>query len=407
MITAILLILNGCGASPKLPEPKRVVGEVNQQLNKQEADTIFWLSVNEREKNNNCIMTTWTYDNGKSRLAYCYQQKGSQIALNETRIGYPMEFTWYYTLPEVEEQIKSDMNKLDDFSQEYLKIKTKIQEKISTLNPKKPNFVIETKNISSDQIKKHIQSSLLNRFKTLEYYRNYSSGRILGSTYFQCVSPLDPFRNEDVPKFLAIKYSNPVYLYYDYKIAQKKNKNLSLDEFFNNNLVYYSLSTIENYEDEILKFRYSLDKKYQKKSFFYYLDAKDLEQPINLSIYDVEADYMPKQFQINNQDIKINFFKRNYQNIEISNSSNSFIDVKTISIYYDDKIVTQSIDLKMPPNSIQKVSVNLDKLGKKYLQVKGDNQKILTGLAVEYFHSSENKQKSLHKTYEYSLIDLI
>jgi hypothetical protein len=146
------------------------------------------------------------------------------------------------------------------------------------------------------------------------------------------------------------------------------------------------------------RYRPSLDK-YQEK---YSYDGKPLNSKIKIER--VNYNYKPKTYAFNDNAISV---RVKGGVIYIANKTNDFINIETLSCYYNQDIDTdKDINLHMPPKSHKSyISKCTNNVRDQYVFVSSKNQKVNYGFAVSYFIKSIDKRTTLFNTNDYSIDD--
>lgn len=130
-----------------------------------------------------------------------------------------------------------------------------------------------------------------------------------------------------------------------------------------------------------------------------------LKNPITYLINNpIKFNFIPKDFVTKNSEILVTLSLRsNNIDINITNKTNNFIEIKTVSVYYDNDVKSLFINDKLPPLSkTLKKEISIP-LNKKFVVIKSKNQNISFGIAVEYIING--KKKNLYDVREYSIKD--
>jgi hypothetical protein len=407
---ALAVSFSGCGKSVEIPQGPRILQAVNQNLTTEESQAIYLLALEPYSKSSNCLLTNLGWTDG-TRDARCFSISNKNILVESKRLKLNQDpYMMHYETEMVEPKIKEAMDNFNTYSQEYLTLRDQIKEKISSRKVTQPSFNIKIENIKSENFLKKISDSLLSRIEKKSYvrlHRSYGIQYFPGVIIYENASSINYTEGYATRfSFLAPIYDNPAAVYYDYKIAQKKNPALNLTDYIQNDLPLYAISKDYEVVSGALKYDFSLDEKYYKTSK-YILTDKDIQNKIDVNLKSIYVNYMPKTYKISNNDISVSLSKNDYKNLELTNNSDSFLDVKTVSVYYGENISSQEINVKLPPKGIQTITVQLKALGDQFVRVTQDNQKVNVGLAIDYFNTGENKQKTLHKIDEITPLDVI
>lgn len=136
---------------------------------------------------------------------------------------------------------------------------------------------------------------------------------------------------------------------------------------------------------------------------------------VNINSMDFKK-VLPRSFNLKDNQIELNILD---DKLTITNNSNGFLDVKRLSIYVDTKIHTKSLEgnntVALPPDSktsidLSKLMLNRENIGKDYFYMtknKAQNTNISYGLAIKYTTTNNPSEKSIYKTNNYKLIDLL
>lgn len=121
---------------------------------------------------------------------------------------------------------------------------------------------------------------------------------------------------------------------------------------------------------------------------------------------DFYFNYIPSSFKVKNKYIDLDIKSNKYGSLTaiVSNKTNQFIDLTSISTYYDGSIITLPLKIKLPPkaNTLEsdiRIKIPSDK--KDYLKINKKNQKVNYGYALEYI--KDGKKANIYKTKDYSI----
>ena len=121
-----------------------------------------------------------------------------------------------------------------------------------------------------------------------------------------------------------------------------------------------------------------------------------------IKVASIKFDYIPDMYSLNDSSIDVTV---NDGVMSIVNKTNNFINIESLSAYYNQDIETQeNINWKMPPKSKRQYSLNSFKyIHNKRVAVISKNQKVNFGFAVSYFNQYLDKRSTVFKTHGYSI----
>lgn len=167
----------------------------------------------------------------------------------------------------------------------------------------------------------------------------------------------------------------------------------------------FNLSNIS----ELFKVSTSIDKKKKdrfdikfKERFLRYDLKGDNFRPTFI-VDKVKFNYLPEYFFNKDKSISIEV---NNKSMNIVNLTNNYINIESVSMYYNDNIKTiKNLNLKLPPQSVEK-NYNISSLehyNNKLIEVKSKNQKVNYGFAISYYNQDVDKRNTLYKTKNYTI----
>jgi len=171
------------------------------------------------------------------------------------------------------------------------------------------------------------------------------------------------------------------------------NKNLEkiLDETLRNpsrlknNFYLHIDSTLEYFG----KYRVMLRNKNKSASF------ADAPKAVSFTPYKIMHDFIPSKFNAANKDIKA---RLSGNKLTLTNIRKNFIEINTLSIYYNGDIYTKDKQVILPPDSKTTLDlINYKPFQKPYIKVTSPLQEVSFGLAVNYKVTDKDKSGSLYK----------
>jgi len=134
-----------------------------------------------------------------------------------------------------------------------------------------------------------------------------------------------------------------------------------------------------------------------------------------LNIYSKSFSNVYPEASLNDSNIKLNF---NGQNITLINKTKNFLQIKSLAAYYNNKIVNYEMvnEIELPPESTIS-DISIDKFVSKNIILETNypkmtatiakKTKINFGFAVKYHVVEQNIDKTLYKTADYNLYDVL
>jgi len=378
LIGTLIITLSGCGANPK---PKQITGLKNSSLTKKEKIEIlnivlknnlisikpsyYGIYLNHHYSfslNNQCYSLKESYttrhnDHYNNNFNYCFY-----INDNIIRTRYSAKCgTRYHSTSECQDPDFIDY--MNDISND---LKSLYNKKAASYIIKKPlyeqykNELI--KKISDTKVTTIDKTNILSS-KIMQKINNSNQKKL--HSYFPS-SAINAYKKRMSKNDYRIVYNNPIKI---------------LDRY----LIVYKQDSFEN----------TFDKS---------------PENISLNIEKISFNYLPEIVNAKNKELSVELNPNSSlsnENITLSNLTNSYINVNTISFYYGEDIFTQNINIKLPPQGVMKTTLLILKMQKnKFLPLNSVKQKVNLGLAVEYTNLKYNKQNSIlelkkvsHKNY--------
>jgi len=382
LIGTLIITLSGCGAAN--PKPKQITGLNNSSLTKKEKKKILDIVLEHNLKPYNpSYKDSYKFYSGKVSLIHnCFYLKENYI-IPDTKHRWKNDFNYCFNLKNniittkyrakcstsrnsysdcQQEDFMNDMNNISlnlksMYNNEvvsYTKFKPLHEQYIKDLTKKISETKITTidkTNILSSEIMQRIKTSNSNQKKLHSYFPN---------------SAISAYKKNMTKNDYIIEYKNPI---------------KALDRY----LIVYKQDSFENPFDK---------------------SPKD----ISLNIEKISFNYLPEIVNAKNKELSVELNPNSSlsnENIALTNLTNSYINVNTISFYYGEDIFTQKINIKLPPQGVIKTTLLIGKIQKnKFLPLNSVKQKVNLGLAVEYTNLKYNKQNSIlelkkvsHKNY--------
>jgi len=381
LIGTLIITLSGCGANPK---PKQITGLKNSSLTKKEKIEILNMVLNDNlisnvkpsyygiylnhhysfRLNNQCYSLKEDYrtrhnDHYNNSFNYCFY-----INDNIIRTRYSAKCgTRYHSTSKCQDPDFIDY--MNDISNGLKSLYNKKAASYITKKPLYEQYKKElTKKISDTKVTTIDKTNILSS-EIMQRIKTSNSNQKKLHSYFPS-SAISAYEKNMTKNDYIIEYKNPI---------------KALDRY----LIVYKQDSFANTFDK---------------------SPKD----ISLHIEKISFNYLPEIVNAKNKELSVELNPNSSlsnKNITLSNLTNSYINVNTISFYYGEDIFTQNINIKLPPQGVMKTTLLILKMQKnKFLPLNSVKQKVNLGLAVEYTNLKYNKQNSIlelkkvsHKNY--------